>query len=300
MNLKQPLIRNLEQEVFGFLETHKRARIIDTTMKNFWAGHLKLKGYENKHQMHLAHGYNHAIRVANNALVMAKKIGNVNLENIYVAGLLHDIYRPIKGEDGAKEEHGTICSEIARKILENAKVFKDEEIDLITDGILHHDLSWLRAKEREKKLQTSNFHRILFLADKSHINIERVMAYAYDLTCGCNEQVIEQKWKEQRDAGMTLQAILLSFYMTRYGSATELLQKLFGLSAYGKSIRSTLAAYKNTYHEVESQVEKCDRDEDRIKTIIQFWAFKEAISNLRYICTSERFLTRKYMNLFTI
>lgn len=126
---------------------------MDTRLKAFWATGLNIPKYEKKHNIHLAHGYNHAIRVANYAVDLAREVGNINLETIYAAGLLHDVYRPIKGNKGAIEDHGMFCSEVAREILTSILSLGPDEIDVICEDILCHDLSMMKNDEGKRKME---------------------------------------------------------------------------------------------------------------------------------------------------
>jgi putative nucleotidyltransferase with HDIG domain len=83
----------------------------------------------------VGHGFNHANRVKNNAMLIATSLGYDKPALVEVAALLHDI-----GLSKDKENtHASIGAEMAKDFLSREKLFAEEEIDLIFQAINLHN-----------------------------------------------------------------------------------------------------------------------------------------------------------------
>lgn len=271
--------RNLEKQ-FEFMQQNTRTKEIDRLLKEFWA--TGLDGRFHEHTMHLAHGYSHAVIVANFAKEIAESV-NIEPELAFVAGLLHDAYRPIEKEGKGVEKHGGKCKKISEEILRSSKLFLDDEVRRISDAVRTHDLSL-----PEEEIILSPLGEVTFIADKSHVNIERVMAYVYD-----SISYYEEVWYRPSQYFTLLDIIITDVY-GKFARDMEWLRKIGRTKEdYEKWCKRALEAHENTMQELFSQRDKEARREDYPKTIRLFWAFKEVISNFRYLIYSERKLRKK-------
>lgn len=105
----------------------------------------------------LGHGYSHLKRVARAAWELA--IGNKfdDPKTAYIAGLLHDLYRPARGEAG-QEKHEEMTAMMAQKLLSKSPF----------------------AKETKKIIATAFDHNgIVSIADKAEMSFQRLIAYSW-------------------------------------------------------------------------------------------------------------------------
>ncbi|GKU25054.1 HD domain-containing protein [Clostridium folliculivorans] len=80
------------------------------------------------------HGYVHLYGVSSNCSILALRRG-ANAELSAVSGMLHDIYTYKAGDS---YEHAKLGSIEARKILNEIKLFTEEEINIICKSIYNH------------------------------------------------------------------------------------------------------------------------------------------------------------------
>jgi len=284
-------------------------RKIDTLLKVFWEKGKVGTKYFSKYSMHLAHGYSHAIYVANlsKKIVEDYKPKDVSKEIAFTTGFLHDAYRPIDGE--GVEVHGAYCGEIAQAILEEAGTFQKNINSRIVNAIKAHDVSDERLRGSEKKHKEAldlfindNLTAILFLADKSHMNIERVMSYAYDcdkLSKDPNtpeEKRIKLNWFKPSKNVPAMDVVLVKL-AKKFSRDGEIALEIANAEKYGKYCSNLFDAWGNTIDEIQSQREKEKRKEDFCRTIMLFWGFKETISNFRYLVASEKKLYKRSGNI---
>jgi HD superfamily phosphohydrolase YqeK len=277
-----------------------RLEEVDRALKKFWISGAVGSRVFKKHVMHLAHGYSHATCVANLASRIARTTGTATVRNAFVAGLLHDAYRPIETGEGT-EKHGEYCARVAEAILRNSG-FTKEAIASISQAIEIHELTEEELICKSAKGRTlDNFMKqdlnaILFLADKCHTNIERIMAYAYDCQTYASDKRtpkdIVRKLRSYHPKGhVGALDIALSLAAKKFWRDTIIASGIQERSpVFGPYCRLVFDAWENTFQELHSQSRKEQRGEDSSKTIMLFWAFKEAISNFRYLSVSERFL----------
>lgn len=272
---------------------------IDLALKNFWAyGNVGSRHYD-KHVMHLAHGYSHAIIVANLAAQIANKTGFENPKNAFVAGLLHDIYRPIRSGDGM-EKHAEFCAELSEAILnQSSQKFKKGALRAIKEAIAIHDLGEYELSRPKHgrslaKLLEKPLNKILFLADKSHMNMERVMSYTYDSYTYARDPTTPTEEATRLDwfkpiGKLGAMNIVVSKAANKFGRDTRIATEIQANDPiFGLYCQTVFEAWHNTIGELQSQARKEQRGEDSSRTIMLFWAFKEAISNLRYLAISEK------------
>ncbi|KAB8319391.1 HD domain-containing protein [Tolypothrix campylonemoides VB511288] len=130
--------------------------------------HTQVKAYLLINPPTLGHGYNHLCKVAQNAYRLAID-NDANEKVAYIAGLLHDIYRPAKGE-GGREVHEDVCAEIAPSILESSGL--TNVIDEVVAVIRNHDEDIISGVG-------TVLQQILSVADKSELSLDRIMAYGW-------------------------------------------------------------------------------------------------------------------------
>ena len=96
--------------------------------------------------------YVHLYGVAQAAALIAKK-RNENIELSIVAAMLHDIYS-YKNTDSTDHAHNGAI--MAKELLNELKIFSDEEMDLVYSAIYHHS---------DKSMIDESFDEILKDAD---------------------------------------------------------------------------------------------------------------------------------------
>lgn len=143
-----------------FIKRDKNINQIDSEIKKYWMRHPFTPG----------HGYTHSLNVAKNAYNLARKNNYENPDIAFAAGLLHDITRPIKNKDG-EEKHAEYNGKIAEKILLKIKLNK-QQIKEIKQAIIDHERLF-------KKNKSSLLSIILYLADKTDMNMERCLVYGF-------------------------------------------------------------------------------------------------------------------------
>jgi len=271
---------------------------IDTHLKTFWASGMVGSKQLDKHVMHLAHGYSHAIYVANLAAKIAQETGTENPKTAFITGLLHDSYRPILSGDGM-EKHAEYCAEVAEDIMRHSSnKFKKGVIPAIKRAIAIHDLGEddMGKPTGERTLGgllEQPLNMILFLADKSHMNLERVMSYAYDCYTYARDpttppkEALKLDWYKSRGE-LGAMNIVISKVAKKLWRDTKITTEIQAKNGrFGSYCKNVFLAWENTVDELQSQLRKEQRGEDSARTIMLFWAFKEAISNLRYLAMSE-------------
>lgn len=106
-----------------------------------------------------AHDMNHVMRVYNLALNIAKHEGDVDLEVLQSATLLHDIggYKEMSDPSG-KTDHAIVSAEMAKPILKSLN-FNEDKIKHIQECIISHRY---KTENKPKSIEA----KILFDADK--------------------------------------------------------------------------------------------------------------------------------------
>ena len=79
-------------------------------------------------------GYVHLYSVSQACALLAKK-RRQNVELAAIAGLLHDIYAY---QTGSRADHAHQGASLAKKILQELKLFSEEEIDMVSGAIYRH------------------------------------------------------------------------------------------------------------------------------------------------------------------
>ena len=155
-------IKNINNAI-NLLERDKSINKVDRQIKKYWLSHSFTPG----------HGYIHGLRVAINAYDLAKKNNYKNPSVAFIAGLLHDTSRPIRSEAG-QEKHAKQSGKIAEEILAGIN-FKEILIKEIRQAISNHENLFDRNKNFKKPLSLLDI--ILYLADKTDMNLERCLIY---------------------------------------------------------------------------------------------------------------------------
>lgn len=118
----------------------------------------------------VAHKWGHILRVHDNAMEIAKHYGEVDLQCLQLAALLHDIAQPYYD----KKSHVASSMKKARQILNDLNVDK-KTIDKVANIIREHSTE--QINDRPSSIEA----KILFDADKldglGAIGIARVFAY---------------------------------------------------------------------------------------------------------------------------
>jgi hypothetical protein len=198
------------------------------------------------------------------------------------------------------EKHAEPCAELAETILKQYHTrFKAGFIESIKESIAIHDLGEDELNNPTvdrslEKLLGKPLNMILFLADKSHMNMERVMSYTYDSWTYAQDPKIsedearKQDWYKPRGQ-LGAMSFVLNRVAKKFWRDTKIAAEIQAKNArLGDYCRNVFAAWENTIAELQSQARKEQRGEDSSRTIMLFWAFKEAISNLRYLAFSEK------------
>ncbi len=95
---------------------------------------LKSKISDKKRESSVTWELKHSSGCCQIGRILAQK-RNLNVEIAEIACVLHDIYVIVEGK---YEKHAERSAEIARKILVKSGDFNSEEIELITEAIIHH------------------------------------------------------------------------------------------------------------------------------------------------------------------
>ena len=286
-------------EDFNVFNSVTGAKVVDRQLKDYWAtGRVGNRSHEdfgvpkNKYKMRLAHGYSHTILVARRAYMLALDSHQAPERLAFLAGLLHDAYRPVQEGASGQEKHGPVSARIAEAILtqkiSGLPKVTSQEIEDITQAISHHDLS---LDESRLIVSSPGLPQVLFLADKGHMNLERLMAYVYDYTEIYRHG--DRRYEECPPALTMCDSISWEF-AKKYARDLDLVVSIargFDKSEAGDMNREcadVIAAYDNTVGELRSQRAKEARKDDYPDTIKLFWAFKEAVANFRYLVHSQR------------
>jgi hypothetical protein len=117
----------------------------------------------------LGHGFSHLAKTARAAYQIASLNKPGLCEKAYVAGLLHDIYRPATGEAG-QENHEKIGSKIAKELIKNSG-FSNYSNE-IYDALYEKDEQILNGK-------SSTLTQILSIADKIQMSFQMGVSYTW-------------------------------------------------------------------------------------------------------------------------
>lgn len=145
----------------NFIKNSTDVNNVDCQIKRYWCYHSFTPG----------HGYVHGLKVAANAYNLAESNHYRYPKIAFTAGLLHDITRPIMDKAG-QEKHAEQSGEIAERILTETnfdKVFIKE----IKQAIVNHEVSF----ESSKNFPWLLLNIIVYLADKTDMNLERCLIY---------------------------------------------------------------------------------------------------------------------------
>lgn len=148
------------KKTIKFIKNNKNLKLIDNQIKKYWSYHPFTPG----------HGYIHSLSVAKNAYDLARKNNYEKPIMAFIAGLLHDITRPIENK-GGEEKHAERNGKIAKKILLKTNLNKLQIKD-IKEAIINHERLF-------KKNQNSPLSIILYLADKTDMNLKRCLIYGF-------------------------------------------------------------------------------------------------------------------------
>lgn len=94
----------------------------------------------------VAHGFDHAIRVRNWAVKIAKKQNYQKIDLVYAAALMHDISKSKQLEKDVS--HGMESAVMAEAFLRQKQLFKEDDIKEICEAIHYHN----GAVDRKSKL----------------------------------------------------------------------------------------------------------------------------------------------------
>ena len=117
----------------------------------------------------LGHGFSHLVLVARAACKLAGMNSLQLAEMAYITGLMHDLYRPARGEAG-QEEHEGKAAEVAGELLAGSHY--EQYGDQIRAAISDHDKRVLGAGD-------SLLDKVLSIADKSEMSFQRAVAYSW-------------------------------------------------------------------------------------------------------------------------
>jgi HD superfamily phosphohydrolase YqeK len=116
----------------------------------------------------IGHGFGHVLEVAVESYELAQLNRYEKPQELFIAGLLHDVYRPAEGKDG-QEDHHQRSYELALKILEGMK----SEANFVTKFKYALSDEWKQGENLDE------FASILFLGDKSCLDRRMADAYAW-------------------------------------------------------------------------------------------------------------------------
>lgn len=128
-----------------------------------------VRRYLRSHPPTLGHGYSHFKKVARIAYQLALGNDYQDPKIAYVCGLLHDLYRPARGQAG-REDHEAVTAREARKIL--VKTSFGRQTKKVLNTLLNHD-------EVIQKGKQSSLMEILSIADKTDLSFQRAIAYSW-------------------------------------------------------------------------------------------------------------------------
>lgn len=117
----------------------------------------------------LGHGFSHLVLVARAAYQLAELNDTRLVEVAYIAGLLHDLYRPARGEAGQEEHEGKAAEDAGRFL---AGSVYEKYSGQVRAAIFDHDKRVVGAGD-------SMLDRILSIADKSEMSFQRAVAYSW-------------------------------------------------------------------------------------------------------------------------
>jgi len=246
------------------MEIKKHVKIINkdedirrclNSLKNFW-----LENRE-KYPVRLAHGFYHLAMVAYKAYKLAENFPGVSKRDAYIAGLLHEPYRPIGGvpkDKLGKEKHAKNSKELAEKIIEGANIVGSIDEELILNAIERHHGG-------EGVLET-DLDKILFVADKADMKEERVFGYIWDWNNNATTE--EEKIKS---IGEVLKA-----FMEKMFEDKKRIPPIIGFT-------SALDALDETYTVLSILSRKEAQGDIDLADCFDIYALREAILNLQFL-----------------
>lgn len=122
----------------------------------------------------LGHGFGHVLEVAVECYELALLNKYENPQELFIAGLLHDVYRPAEGKDG-QEDHHQKSYELSLKILESLNA-EPEFIKKFKNAL---------SDEWKQSEKLDEFACLLFLGDKACLDRRMADAYAWESNNYC-------------------------------------------------------------------------------------------------------------------
>jgi len=183
----------------------------------------------------LGHGYSHFIKTARNAYQLAIENNYQHPKIAYVCGLLHNLYRPARGESG-KEDHETETARIAKELITETKFNKNTE--LIINTLNNHD-----QKILEKK--ANMLIKILSLADKIDMSFQRSVAYTW-----ASNRYLEKNNQEKAYTSFLETIRDFSYYQVKAWNIFVALKNFLGVK---KAINSYLETDQDLINAVSSE-----------------------------------------------
>lgn len=249
-------VRNDKDYLKDYLEPISRNEFINelfNTLVKFWKSNRK------KYPVRLAHGPYHLTATAYKAYTIARYNG-IDANEAYIAGLLHEPYRPVEViEDISEEEHAGISRELASMIID--KTLDEAQTELDKDKILDA----IERHHTGENMKTM-LDKVLYIADKSQMNEERVFAYVYDFNHQCEIQ-------DKTDKKLKNLADVLRAYMKRMYRVRKAIPPIIGFTLAIDSYSETL--------EVLSVLTRREAQEDiTLNDCIEMYALRESLLNL--------------------
>lgn len=124
----------------------------------------------------LGHGFGHVLEVAVEGFELAQLNKYTKPEELFIAGLYHDVYRPAEGKDGSEDHHLESFTQ-AINILSSIGTEKD----------FINKFQYALSDKWKESDQVDDFSQLLFLADKSALTTEMADAYAWASNKHCIE-----------------------------------------------------------------------------------------------------------------
>lgn len=163
MTVMKRVKTSLDYGLCEFIDEVKRDEIYREVISRL------IEKWEEK-QIRLAHGIHHVVSVSKKCRDLSRALNFDEREkrDVVVAGLLHEIERPVKKGSKGQEKHGELCAGLAGDVLED--IDYRGEVDGIVEAIKNHD----------KPAEYNKIGKVLVAADKADVSLLRVFGYAWD------------------------------------------------------------------------------------------------------------------------
>jgi len=233
------------------------------SLKDFW-----LENKE-KYPVRLAHGFYHLAMVAYKAYMLAKNFPEVSGKEAYIAGMLHEPYRPIGSEEEhvdlskdrlGEEEHAKESKKLAKEIIERANIESIDEESILNAIERHHG---------DEGILKTDLDKILFVADKADMKEERVFGYIWDW----NHVVAEEKKVKSINE-------VLGAFMKKMFRDKRRMPPIIGFT-------SALDALDETYTVLSILSRKEAQGDIDLADCFDIYALREAILNLQFLRSME-------------